>query len=163
LILLVEEGITAEGIRERLKAEDYQVKQVDLRLFRHVSKITARYSSTLQAVDRKLDAAMKFAQKNFRRSPTLDEIAQHSGLSMCYLSRLFTARFKTTPKKVMMELQIQEAKRLLAQGLQPHQVAVLLGFGTSSHFGNRFRSTTGMTPTEWAMRQSRGGSSAANS
>jgi AraC-like DNA-binding protein len=100
----------------------------------------------------KLDEAMNYARENFRRSPTLEEIGRHVGLSVFYLSRLFTQRFGTTPKKVMLELQIEEAKRLLDKGMLAQEVSAAAGFAHESHFAHRFRLATGVTPRQWPAR-----------
>jgi AraC-like DNA-binding protein len=101
----------------------------------------------------RLDAAMAYIRENFAKAPRLPEIARRAGMSPFHFHRRFHLAFGRTPKSVVTELQIAEAKRLLRAGVRPRDVAERLGFTHQSHFAARFRVAVGATPTRWLRVQ----------
>src|SRR5215207_7986437 len=117
-------------------------------------KITASQPSAPpkrgRAVSRaRLVRAMKFMRANFCQSPRVAEIADGVGLSPFYFHREFTGLFGITPKRVLLELQIEKAKRLMLRGVPLAKVATTVGFNHQSHFTLRFRQFEGMPPARW--------------
>ena len=51
-----------------------------------------------------------------------------------------------TPHQFLVSMRIAEARRLLAAGLAPAEVAAMTGFADQSHLTRRFRSRIGFTP-----------------
>ncbi|HEY1686801.1 MAG TPA: AraC family transcriptional regulator [Tepidisphaeraceae bacterium] len=98
----------------------------------------------------RLIPALKFMEEEFRRGPTLTEIAHTSHLSPFHFHRRFTELLGLTPKHFMLDCQIEESKRMLAEGKKPlAEVASICGFAHQSHFTSRFKQATGLTPTRW--------------
>lgn len=112
---------------------------------------------SLRAADFSADAevtrlvpAMQFMSDNFRRGPTLGEIAKHVHLSPFHFHRRFTELLGITPKHFLLECQIFNTKRLLfgrETGLA--EISKICGFAHQSHFTSRFKQFTGLTPTRW--------------
>jgi len=103
-----------------------------------------------RAVSRaRLVRAMKFMRANFCHAPKVAEIAGGVGLSPFYFHREFTGLFGITPKRVLLELQIEKAKRLMLRGMPLAKVATTVGFNHQSHFTLRFRQFEGMPPAKW--------------
>ncbi len=94
---------------------------------------------------------MDFMTKEFRRNPRLSEIARVAHFSEYHFHRLFRKRFGKTPKHVLVELQIEEAKRLMLAGQRPSEAACQAGFSHQSHLTSRFKNVTGMTPKQWVL------------
>ena len=98
----------------------------------------------------RLIPALKFMKQEFRRGPTLGEIAKTVHLSPFHFHRRFTELLGLTPKHYMLECQIHEAKaQLLARKKDLAQIAADCGFAHQSHFTSRFKQATGLTPTKW--------------
>ena len=98
----------------------------------------------------RLVPALKFMQQEFRRGPTLGEIAQTVHLSPFHFHRRFSELLGLTPKHFLLECQIHEAKHeLLAGNKSLAKIAADCGFAHQSHFTSRFKQTTGLTPTRW--------------
>ena len=89
--------------------------------------------------------------KEFRRNPRLSEIARIAHFSEYHFHRLFRKRFGKTPKQLLVELQIDEAKRLMLAGQRPADAAGRAGFSHQSHLTSRFKSVTGLTPKQWLL------------
>lgn len=66
-----------------------------------------------------------------------------SGLSVL---RAIAQRRGITPHAYQGSTRITRAKELLAAGMQPAAAAVEVGFSDQSHFTNRFKAITGLTP-----------------
>src|SRR5688500_13745077 len=92
--------------------------------------------SSLRPADFQADAevarlvpAMKFMRENFRRGPTLGEIAKTVHLSPFHFHRRFTELFGITPKHFMLDCQIEQAKtELLAREKDLADIATQCGF-----------------------------------
>ncbi len=98
----------------------------------------------------RLIPALKFMQAEFRRVPTLNEIAATVNLSPFHFHRRFAQLLGITPKHFLLECQIFEAKtQLLARKKSLPQIASDCGFAHQSHFTSRFKQATGLTPTRW--------------
>ncbi|HEV2295711.1 MAG TPA: AraC family transcriptional regulator [Tepidisphaeraceae bacterium] len=97
--------------------------------------------------------------REFRRNPRLSEIARVAHFSEYHFHRLFRRRFGKTPKQLLVELQIEEAKRLMLAGNRPADAARLAGFSHQSHLTSRFKCVTGATPKQWLLSARKHGGS----
>lgn len=98
----------------------------------------------------RLIPALKFMAEEFRRGPTLTEIAHTAHLSPFHFHRRFTELLGMTPKHFMLECQIDDSKHLLVEGKKRlAEIAAINGFAHQSHFTSRFKQSTGLTPTRW--------------
>lgn len=98
----------------------------------------------------RLMPAVRYMAREFRSSPTLNDIAKQVHLSPFHFHRRFTELFGLTPKHFLLEFQIDEAKRELVARQKPlPQLATDCGFAHQSHFTSRFKQSTGLTPTRW--------------
>ncbi|MGB7158557.1 MAG: AraC family transcriptional regulator [Tepidisphaeraceae bacterium] len=102
-------------------------------------------------IERRLRLTMAFMAQEFRRNPRLSEIARVAHFSEYHFHRLFRKRFGKTPKQVLVDLQIEEVKRLLLIGRRPSDAARSAGFSHQSHLTSRFRQVTGVTPKQWLL------------
>jgi AraC family transcriptional regulator len=106
--------------------------------------------------------SLRFIQENFRKNPTLAEIARHSHMSQFHFHRLASLAWGETPKAIVFRLQIDEAKRLLSRTkTELAEIAVKCGFAHQSHFTGRFRQAVGVTPARYRSEQRKEAASAA--
>lgn len=80
---------------------------------------------------------------------TLTELAAQVGLSPYYLLRVFRDEVGMPPHAYLESVRIQQAQRLLAQGVSLAAVACDLGFSTQSHFTTSFKRIIGVTPGQY--------------
>ncbi|MBR9904309.1 MAG: helix-turn-helix domain-containing protein, partial [Gammaproteobacteria bacterium] len=58
------------------------------------------------------------------------------------------------PHRYVLNRRLTRARHLLVESfLNMTEIALQCGFGSSSHFSNRFRAETGVSPTEYRAKQ----------
>ncbi|MNP71101.1 Bifunctional transcriptional activator/DNA repair enzyme AdaA [compost metagenome] len=80
---------------------------------------------------------------------SLNELADLTEMSKYHLLRLFTRQKGISPYRYLETIRINQAKRLLEQGLLPIEVAAQTGFSDQSHFTNFFKKLIGLTPKQY--------------
>ncbi|GGH41496.1 AraC family transcriptional regulator [Paenibacillus silvae] len=91
-----------------------------------------------------------YIESRYAENITLNELSEISGISKYHLLRLFTRQKGISPYRYLETIRINQAKRLLEQGLQPIDVAVQTGFSDQSHFTNFFKKLIGLTPKQYS-------------
>ena len=101
------------------------------------------------------DAAPRFARvveflrENLARKLTLDELAAVAELSPFHFLRAFRTQYDATPQQMLMALRLFEAKRRLADGAAPAQVAADVGLSDQAHLTRAFAQRYGVTPARY--------------
>ena len=101
------------------------------------------------------DAAPRFARvveflrENLARRLTLDELAAVAELSPFHFLRAFRTQYDATPQQMLMALRLFEAKRRLADGAEPAQVAADVGLSDQAHLTRAFAQRYGVTPARY--------------
>ena len=96
--------------------------------------------------------ARDYLQAHFRQDTDLQALALACGVDRFRLSRAFKAAFGLPPHAYLVQLRLARARRLLAQGLRPAEVASDVGFADQSHLGRWFLRAYGMTPAAYRNR-----------
>lgn len=92
----------------------------------------------------------EFLRTNFGRNVRIAELAALTGLDRAYLIRSFRQAVGMPPHEWLLQVRIEEAKRLLASGQAIADVALNVGFADQSHLTRRFKSVTGLSPGYYA-------------
>jgi DNA-binding response OmpR family regulator len=80
-------------------------------------------------------------------------LAQGVGMSRAQMHRRVAELFQTTPAELLMRYRLDQAARLLSQGVgNVSEVAFAVGFKNVSHFVRRFRAQHGQTPADHAAQ-----------
>lgn len=87
-----------------------------------------------------------FLEQHLAERVTLGQLCRRIGLSKSTLLRSFTREFGITPYRYLETIRVNEAKRLLEQGIPPLEAALRTGFSDQCHFTNRFVSHIGLPP-----------------
>lgn len=82
----------------------------------------------------------------------LSELAAACGVDRYRLTRAFKAAFGLPPHAYLVQLRLARARRLLAQGDNPAEVALALGFADQSHLGRWFVRAYGLSPGQYQRR-----------
>ncbi|OUM38743.1 AraC family transcriptional regulator [Pseudomonas putida] len=96
--------------------------------------------------------ARDYLHANLERDIGLEDLAQACGIDRFRLTRAFKAAFGIPPHAYLIQLRLARARRLLAQGQTPAEVAVALGFADQSHLGRWFRRAYRLTPADYRRR-----------
>ncbi|WP_207424581.1 bifunctional helix-turn-helix domain-containing protein/methylated-DNA--[protein]-cysteine S-methyltransferase [Desertivirga brevis] len=94
--------------------------------------------------------AIEYIRVNFKKQPSLEEIAEVVNLSPFHFQRLFTEWAGTSPKKFLQYISISYARKLLKEtGASLFDVAYETGLSGNSRLHELFISIEGMTPAEY--------------
>lgn len=95
--------------------------------------------------------AIDYIKNNFKKQPTLDEIAESIHLSAFHFQRLFTEWAGTSPKKFLQYISVEHAKKILNgnQKTTLSDTAFETGLSSTSRLHDLFINIEGMTPAEF--------------
>lgn len=93
----------------------------------------------------------EYLHSHFREDVTIDDLAQITQLNRSYLMRSFRKSVGLPPYTYLLQIRIQYAKQLLAQGKSIIDIALEVGFFDQSHFTHHFKNFTGVTPKQYAI------------
>lgn len=103
-------------------------------------------SSCIPECRQEIEKACMFMEQHFTEHIYLDQICRQAGLSKSTLLRAFTKSKGITPYRYLETIRINEAKKLLSNGVSPLDAAIRTGFSDQSHFTNYFTSFIGLAP-----------------
>lgn len=93
---------------------------------------------------------MDFILKNYSTDISLDTIARYMNFHPAHIIRAVKAKYNTTPNKLITEVRISEAKKLLYMtDYSISKIAEFTGFNSSSYFCKTFQKMVGMTPNDF--------------
>lgn len=89
---------------------------------------------------------VEFLDAHVADGASVGELASFAGISRSHFIHRFRMTFGTTPHRYLVGLRVEHAKRHLASGKSPAEVAYLTGFSDQAHLTTVFRQWTGTTP-----------------
>lgn len=95
--------------------------------------------------------AVRYISDSLHTKLTADIIARKAGYERSYFSGLFRRETGVTITRYILEQKIDAAKSMISGGIELSRISEMLGFSSQSHFCNRFKSVTGMTPGEYRV------------
>ncbi len=104
------------------------------------------FESCIPECRQEIEKACAYMERHFAGQVYLDQICRYAGLSKSTLLRAFTKEKGVTPYRYLETIRINEAKKLLAEGMRPVETAVRTGFSDQSHFSNYFNRFIGLAP-----------------
>jgi AraC-like DNA-binding protein len=111
---------------------------------------TERYQETVNTLPETLKYLVRYMESNFEKPLTIEYLAEFSGFSKFYLSRLFKKHLNTTPNEYLIQLRINEAKRILkASNLPSNKICKMVGIEDENYFYRLFRKKVGVTPNQY--------------
>ena len=112
------------------------------------------YTYSLAGKYRLIHKSVKYIEANYRREDLYTpDLAQMSGMGETYYRSIFLSVFSVPPAKYIQNYRIEKAKELLVNSTGSiEDIATAVGFANSSYFCKVFKSTVGLTPTEFAAK-----------
>jgi len=101
-----------------------------------------------------------FLRESLGDDVTTAALADLAGMSRFHLCRAFARTYGLPPHAYQLQLRLAEAKRQLAAGRPPAEVAAAIGFTDQSHLTKRFKGAFGITPGQFAAASRANGSAA---
>lgn len=94
--------------------------------------------------------AMDYIYDHLHERITIDDIAEHTGLSTSYISRIFHKTVGITVSEYIMAKRVEAAENMLRYSeYSASEIGSFLAFSSHSHFISIFKKHTGMTPNKY--------------
>lgn len=139
----------------KLKGPAYHSKCL-AELYTLVTQLSTAHSYTysLAGKYRMIHRSVKYIEANYRREDLYTpDLAEMSGMGETYYRSIFISVFGVPPAKYIQNYRIEKAKELLVNSIGSiEDVATSVGFANSSYFCKVFKTTVGITPTEFAAK-----------
>lgn len=92
----------------------------------------------------------EFLDINFREKISVESVSKTFHFSTSHISKTFRAAYGVSPMKYLLNLRIEEAKRLIATGsTNIGLISEMVGYSDQRYFSRIFRNSTGLTPSEY--------------
>jgi AraC family transcriptional regulator of adaptative response/methylated-DNA-[protein]-cysteine methyltransferase len=98
---------------------------------------------------RRIEQAIADLEEHALEQPSLDEVAEHVGLSPYHFQRLFKSWAGVSPKRFLQYLTIENAKNLLRESVSVLDTALDVGLSGPGRLHDLFVSVEAMTPGEF--------------
>ncbi|WP_039055968.1 AraC family transcriptional regulator [Enterobacter sp. Bisph1] len=96
-----------------------------------------------------LRTVLEYIDAHLSEPLLLSDLAQQASLSEYHFARMFRQSMGIAPHQFVMQRRITRAKELLLHSDQALiRIALACGFNSASHFSNRFKAATGVTPSQ---------------
>jgi AraC-like DNA-binding protein len=99
--------------------------------------------------ERVVETAREFLDSNFAQPVRLKTLADHCGLSLFHLIRVFRRDVGVTPYSYLIQRRVLGAQRLLCGGSSVVDAAYNCGFADQSHLTRAFRKVVGVPPGQY--------------
>ena len=110
-------------------------------------------SGEIDTRDARLKEILVYIQSSYASPLSLDDIADHIGLSRGECCRYFKSQTGQTLFEYLIQYRINKSLALLTTTDKTiAQIAQAAGFSSQSYYTERFKATIGMTPTEYMKR-----------
>ncbi len=98
---------------------------------------------------RRIEQAIAYLEEHALEQPSLDEVAEHIGLSSYHFQRLFKSWAGVSPKRFLQYLTVESAKKLLRDSVSVLDAALEVGLSGPGRLHDLFVSVEAMTPGEF--------------
>lgn len=115
--------------------------------FLHWISLNKSVPTEIEAVIEEMDSYIRF---HYKESINISELAEKYHFNHSYLTRVFKKQKGQSPLKLINELRIHDAEKLLlTTSLSVREISEMLGFADQHYFSRIFKDFTGMTPKEY--------------
>jgi AraC-like DNA-binding protein len=137
---------------QKLPGYEDKIHHILNEMFIDLHRSYIQTSSKSMQMERVEVAHMRMIQ-NITHDWTLQELSDISGYSSSRFSSLYLERYGTSPIEQLISMRIQAAKDLLKNSNKSiTDIAEETGFSSIHYFSRKFKSVTGMTPTEYTRK-----------
>lgn len=126
----------------------YEVLSYLIKNHSTLKKQHLKFYNNQQAISNVID----YIHTNFRQKIELKEIAKIAALSPYHLNRIFTKAKGITPHQYLINLRLNEARKLLKKKHKPTHIAHEIGFFDQAHFTRNFKLFLGITPKQYQQQ-----------
>ena len=132
--------------------EEWKVAQKD-RIFNVISCLERHKKKCEMGA---MGEIMEYINQNYCQSISVSDLANRFYMNAAYVGRAFQKMTGKGIKQYVMELRIEEAKKLLlSTNLKIYEIADQVGFAESKYFVTKFGEITGENPSEYRKKNKR--------
>lgn len=136
-------------IQQMLRQKNADDDAISVQIHRLLAILSMPLKPTKQ-ISESIQTAQSYIEDNFDKPLSVDDVARQVSLSRHYFSRVFQKEIGFAPHAYLIEVRIEQAKRLLSEtNLSIEQISVDCAFCSASNFIRTFRKSTGMTPLKF--------------
>ena len=122
----------------------------------HVETALAHSQTLGSETQRVVRKALAFLHEHYMESISLEDAARYVGMSREYLARCFHQAMGVTLVTYLNRYRVNRGKTLLEQGGQSlTEIALEIGFSSSTYFSRVFRQEVGISPSEYEKQYKR--------
>lgn len=111
---------------------------------------TPQYEENIKKIPEHLKYLISYIENNYASPLTLDYLSEFSNISKYHLCRLFKKYMGFTPNEYIIQLRIENAKKLLKNTMIPaNKIGIIVGVQDENYFYRMFKQRTGMTPHDY--------------
>ena len=132
-----------------LGADEALLRAYALLVVRHAKELPP--PADARPAGRAVARVRDYLEAYFARAVDLATLAEVAGLTRSHLVRLFKREVGLTPHAYLTDCRVRAARRLLASGLPPAEVAASCGFFDQSHLTRAFKSRRGVGPGAYRL------------
>ncbi|MBR2847101.1 MAG: helix-turn-helix domain-containing protein [Clostridia bacterium] len=122
-----------------------------------VSLIMKRYHEKIKAKNYYNLQLFHALTKNINENINISKFAYESNISSTYLYKIFKKYFDKSPKQIIKDIRIRNAKTLLALTDKPiTEIAASCGYENPVYFTEVFKSTEGVSPSQFRKNTKKG-------
>jgi len=100
----------------------------------------------------RIESAIRFIEAHATEQPSLDEIAEHIGLSPSHFQRLFKRWAGVSPKRFLQYLTVEHARQLLRDSASVLEASYEVGLSGPGRLHDLFVNVDAMTPGEYKQQ-----------
>jgi AraC-like DNA-binding protein len=120
---------------------------------RSLAAAAPAFAASAPVQSRREPAAIKrikdFLHEHYAQNVRIDDLVALTRFHRAYVIRIFRQHVGMPPYTYLLQLRIEQAKRLLARGAPIAESALAVGFSDQSHLTRRFKRITGLTPDQY--------------
>jgi AraC family transcriptional regulator len=148
LMFFDEAGLKQPGSNLILNSLSYSIAVLLLRELK--SNLSSANIVSISDSNYRIKQVVDFLQVNFKNDCSLGELSVIANMSSYHFIRVFKNAVGKTPHEYLLDLKINEAKRLLLKKDKSIvDICLESGFNDVSHFTRIFKKRTGLTPKEY--------------
>ncbi len=99
-----------------------------------------------------VERALNIINVSFHKNTlSVENIASDIGIDRRYLARIFKANIGMTVQEYIIKTRMENAKKILTNGITVSETASLVGYSDSFNFSKTFKKHVGISPKQYAM------------
>lgn len=122
-------------------------------IFERAEKLEFVQSKTRKEIYRRLSLTKEFLYSNYNQDITVQQLAEHSYMSINHLLRMFKQAFNMSPHQFLMRIRLQRARIYLERTDYPvNEIVNLIGLNCASSFIESFKKRYQITPLKYRYK-----------